>query len=223
MASDLGYSFEKGPPADEIYAPQQTPGLGSVPRQKSHELPQIFREKEELTKERNEDLQFYKAVLGKRATSKSLAGLLKKKGFYREADFITSLCKLRFDFAITTRQMLRTYFLSDSKLKLEDSRYDIICKKSIECDKLTGPMGLTMRKLAPKTIFDPVEKGTLMIVGDALFPNYREHIDKLSKSVKYILSKTSLEELRTKLYAELWELDPDLIASFHTHPAYAQR
>jgi len=122
-----------------------------------------------------------------------------------------------------TRQMLRTYFLSDSKLKLEDSRYDIICKKSIECDKLTGPMGLTMRKLAPKTVFDPVEKGTLMIVGDALFPNYREHIDKLSKSVKYILSKTSLEELRTKLYAELWELDPDLIASFHTHPAYAQR
>eukprot|EP00465_Bigelowiella_longifila_P010953 CAMPEP_0185252966 /NCGR_PEP_ID=MMETSP1359-20130426/1898_1 /TAXON_ID=552665 /ORGANISM="Bigelowiella longifila, Strain CCMP242" /LENGTH=431 /DNA_ID=CAMNT_0027835261 /DNA_START=378 /DNA_END=1673 /DNA_ORIENTATION=+ len=197
--------------------------LGSIKQQINHEQPKIFREKVELTNERNEDLRFYKAVIGKRATSKFLAGLLKKKGFYREADFITSLCKLRFDFAITTRKMLRTYFSSDSKLKLEDSRYDIICKQSIECDKLTGPMGLTMKKLSPKTIFDPVEKETLMIVGDALFPNYREHIDKLSESVNYILSKTSLEKLRAKLYAELLELDPDLVASFHTHPAYAER
>jgi len=174
-----------------------------------------------LTKERQEDLSFYKAIIGKKATSKSLEALFKKKGFSQEANFIADLGKLRYDYAIQTRQILKLYFSEDSKKKLQNSRYDMICPRAVECAKLNGNLNSTIKKFSPKTVFDPVEQDTILMIGDSLFPNYKLEIEKFVLSMNYVIKHNTLEKLQRLLYAELWELDPELVASFHSKPVHA--
>mmetsp|Transcript_13547 Transcript_13547/g.33187 ORF Transcript_13547/g.33187 Transcript_13547/m.33187 type:complete len:486 (-) Transcript_13547:177-1634(-) len=175
-----------------------------------------------LSKERIEDLEFYKAMFGKRVSSSTLVQLLTAKGFHKEASFIGSLNRMRCDFASQTRQMLRRYFSDESKLRMDKS-YDGKLRSKSKDVGLNNSISLTLQSFFPPTIFDQVERETLFCIGDRLFPAYRENIRDMGEMVNTVLKEVPLERLRKLLYEKLWEVDPELVAAFHSHPPDAKR
>mmetsp|Transcript_16789 Transcript_16789/g.33938 ORF Transcript_16789/g.33938 Transcript_16789/m.33938 type:complete len:545 (-) Transcript_16789:216-1850(-) len=169
-----------------------------------------------VPKDRQQDLDFYKAILGKRVSTLAVSKVVKKTGLTLEVEFLGQLNKLRYDFAANTRLILKEFFSEDSKRRLQ-KQCDILnrCDREYNFEK---PLGKTIKAFSPESIFDGVEQTTLLQIGDAVFPGYRENINGLKASVDAALRKVPIEQLRKRVYNELWDVDPDLVAAFHVHP-----
>jgi len=166
--------------------------------------------------DRKGDLDFYKTMLRKRIGTQVFEFIWMKNGLESEAEFLDRLEDCRADILLRVNELLQKYFHPDSKKRLTRKEYPFLSKKCLECQK-SFVKGKAIRTSAI-TIFEEAERDTYLLIGDTIFPNYRQNIQGFVKSVNSALRNISLEKLRKSLYDELWERDPELISSYHVQP-----
>jgi len=175
----------------------------------------------ELSVERQEDLEFYTCVIAKRAHTKVLMGTMIKHGFEIESEFIGNLSRLRLHISSQTHDMLERYFAEDSKRRIKIKEYPKLVEESKKCKmQFKNHTPILNTSLS---IFNSVERDVLFLIGDTLFQGWRDNIKGFIKSINSALKKYTLDKLRKTIYDALWQVDPDLIASFHCTPPEPHR